>query len=126
MRRHLCVLLPALLVIGCSSGPEIQSTSRLTLVEGDAVLPAPNRSDLGAPDRISLIGPLDTIEVKIFGVPELSGQMQVDGGGRIAMPLIGTLGLAVGAAIVGAGWLTTVRGLLRSARQGHAGRPRVA
>ena len=91
MRRHLCVLLPALLVIGCSSGPEIQSTSRLTLVEGDAVLPAPNRSDLGAPDRISLIGPLDTIEVKIFGVPELSGQMQVDGGGRIAMPLIGTL-----------------------------------
>ncbi|EMF26922.1 MFS transporter [Streptomyces pseudogriseolus] len=44
----------------------------------------------------------------------------------IAMPLIGTLGLAVGAAIVGAGWLTTVRGLLRSARQGHAGRPRVA
>lgn len=44
----------------------------------------------------------------------------------IAMPLIGGLGLAVGAAIVGAGWLTTVRGLLRSARQGHAGRPRVA
>ncbi|MFF5343206.1 MFS transporter [Streptomyces althioticus] len=44
----------------------------------------------------------------------------------IAMPLIGGLGLAVGAAIVGAGWLTTVRGLLRSARHGHAGRPRVA
>ncbi|CAL9472179.1 MFS transporter [Streptomyces sp. DH-12] len=43
----------------------------------------------------------------------------------IAMPLIGTLGLAVGAAIVGTGWLTTVRGLLRSARQGHAGSPRV-
>lgn len=39
----------------------------------------------------------------------------------IAMPLIGGLGLAVGAAIVGAGWLTTVRGLLRSARQGTPG-----
>ncbi|MFJ9046939.1 MFS transporter [Streptomyces sp. NPDC102347] len=44
----------------------------------------------------------------------------------IAMPLIGGLGLAVGAVIVATGWLTTVRGLLRSARQGHAGRPRVA
>ncbi|MFD5376400.1 MFS transporter [Streptomyces griseoincarnatus] len=44
----------------------------------------------------------------------------------IAMPLIGGLGLAVGAAIVGTGWLTTIRGLLRSARQGHTGRPRVA
>src|SRR5690606_428935 len=47
--------------------------------------------DLGAPDRISLIGPLDTIEVNVFGVSELSREMQVDGSGRIAMPLIGTL-----------------------------------
>ncbi len=44
----------------------------------------------------------------------------------IAMPLIGPLGLAVGAAIVATGWLTTVRGLIRSARQGNAGRARVA
>ncbi|MEU1934544.1 MFS transporter [Streptomyces coeruleorubidus] len=44
----------------------------------------------------------------------------------IAMPLNGTLGLAVGAAIVGTGWLTTVRGLIGSARRGGATRPRVA
>jgi hypothetical protein len=43
----------------------------------------------------------------------------------IAMPLNGTLGLAVGAAIVAAGWLTTVRGLIASARHGGA-RARVA
>ncbi|MFF8099801.1 MFS transporter [Streptomyces sp. NPDC016640] len=44
----------------------------------------------------------------------------------IAMPLTGSLGLAAGAVIVAAGWLTTVRGLVRSARDGGAGRPRAA
>ncbi|MFE9098765.1 MFS transporter [Streptomyces sp. NPDC007264] len=44
----------------------------------------------------------------------------------IALPLNGVLGLAVGAAIVASGWLTTVRGLLASARRGGAPHPRVA
>ncbi|MCZ9342747.1 MFS transporter, partial [Streptomyces sp. TRM76130] len=42
----------------------------------------------------------------------------------IALPLNGTLGLAVGAAIVAAGWLGTVRRLAGSARYGSR-RPRV-
>lgn len=50
----------------------------------------------------------------------------VGGAIGIATPLIGPLGLAVGATIVGTGWLTTVRGLVRSARHGHTGRERVA
>ncbi|WP_407696857.1 MFS transporter [Streptomyces dysideae] len=44
----------------------------------------------------------------------------------IALPLNGTLGLLVGAGIVATGWLTTVRGLIRSARQGGTARPHVA
>ncbi|WP_406170700.1 MFS transporter [Streptomyces sp. NBC_00996] len=48
------------------------------------------------------------------------------GGIGIVLPLNGTLGLSVAAAIVAAGWLTTVRGLLSSARHGGAARPRVA
>ncbi|WP_225097938.1 MFS transporter [Streptomyces sp. CoH27] len=39
----------------------------------------------------------------------------------IVLPLDGTVGLLVGAAFVAAGWLTTVKGLLASAR--HGGRP---
>ncbi|MBN8849639.1 MAG: polysaccharide export protein [Sphingomonas sp.] len=54
-------------------------------------LPAPNRQDLTAPDRPALIGPLDTIQVDVFNVPELSREMQVDASGRIAMPLAGTI-----------------------------------
>ncbi|OIK04007.1 MFS transporter [Streptomyces monashensis] len=40
----------------------------------------------------------------------------------IVLPLDGTVGLLVGAAFVAVGWLTTLRGLLASAR--HGGRPR--
>ncbi|MEV7885888.1 MFS transporter [Streptomyces sp. NPDC002817] len=44
----------------------------------------------------------------------------------IVMPLNGSLGLSVAAAIVAVGWLTTVKGLLSSARHGGAPRTRVA
>ncbi|WBY07967.1 polysaccharide export protein [Sphingomonas sp. 7/4-4] len=44
-----------------------------------------------AADRPALIGPLDTIQVDVFNVPELSREMQVDASGRISMPLAGTI-----------------------------------
>nr|WP_071659197.1 MULTISPECIES: MFS transporter [Streptomyces] len=44
----------------------------------------------------------------------------------IVMPLNGTAGLAVAATIVAAGWLTTLRGLLASARHGGRAHARVA
>lgn len=75
----------------CAERAPLVSTDSLTVVEDAYGLPAPERADLIAPDRLSLIGPLDTIQVDVFGVPELSREMQVDGGGRISMPLIGTL-----------------------------------
>ncbi len=66
------------------------STAQLTVVD-DRVLPPPARQDLTADDRPALIGPLDTIFVSVFNVPELSREMQVDASGRISMPLIGTI-----------------------------------
>jgi hypothetical protein len=44
----------------------------------------------------------------------------------ISLPLNGVLGLVVGAAIVAAGWLPTVRGLLASARRGGTERRQAA
>ncbi|MDN3023381.1 MFS transporter [Streptomyces sp. S.PB5] len=44
----------------------------------------------------------------------------------IVMPLNGSLGLSVAGAIVAVGWVTTVRGLLSSARHGGAPKARVA
>lgn len=70
---------------------ELVSNERLTVVEGSNILPEPGRGDLTAPDRPSLIGPLDTIQVDVFNVPDLSREMQVDASGRISMPLAGTI-----------------------------------
>ncbi len=44
----------------------------------------------------------------------------------IVLPLKGSFGLLVGAAIVAVGWLTTVKGLIGSARHGGHSRPDVA
>lgn len=88
------ILVPMIISIGlagCAGTPPPQSSAALTVVPDSQGLPAPNRGDLAAADRPALIGPLDTISVDIFNVPELSREMQVDASGRIAMPLIGTI-----------------------------------
>ncbi len=40
------------------------------------------------------IGAEDTVKVSVFGVPELSQEYRVDGGGRIMMPLIGAVAVS--------------------------------
>mgnify|MGYP002777992910 CR=1 FL=1 len=89
--RNLGLIGCALMLASCAGQAPLQTTERLTVISGDDALPAPDRSDLTAPDRLALIGPLDTISVDVFGISELSREMQVDASGRIAMPLIGTL-----------------------------------
>jgi polysaccharide export outer membrane protein len=88
----LCLTLAVLLALSaCAEREPIQSSARLTVVENAEGLPAPDRSDLTAPPRAALIGPLDTITVDVFNVPELTREVQVDASGGISMPLIGTL-----------------------------------
>lgn len=109
MRFPILVLCLTLAATGCGAPPPPQSSSSLTVVEGTNGLPPPDRGDLTAADRPALIGPLDTIEVSVFGINDLDREMQVDASGRIAMPLAGTidargktaeeLGLAIEAAL---------------------------
>ena len=91
MFRYACALILAAAVASCGGGAKIVSTERLTVVRDATALPAPERQDLVAPDRLALIGPLDILAVDVFGVPDFTRQVQVDAGGRIAMPLIGTI-----------------------------------
>jgi polysaccharide biosynthesis/export protein len=91
MRFPIPVLCLALAVTACGAPERIQSSGSLTVVEMSGVLPPPNRGDLTAADRPALIGPLDTIEVSVFGISDLDREMQVDASGRIAMPLAGTI-----------------------------------
>lgn len=91
MRQVFTVLLMALAVTGCASRVTMVSGPGLTVVPDSTALPAPGRQDLTAADRPALIGPLDTIQVDVFNIEELTRELQVDAGGRIAMPLIGTV-----------------------------------
>lgn len=91
MRRIYPVMLFAVALCGCANKIPLESTSQLTVVRDASALPAPDRRDLTAADRPALIGPLDTILVDVFNVPDLSRELQVDASGRIAMPLAGTI-----------------------------------
>lgn len=84
-------LLFATALSACGGREPLVSTPRLTVVPDSAGLPAPNRGDLTAADRPALIGPLDTIQIDVFNVPDLSREIQVDASGRISMPLVGTV-----------------------------------
>lgn len=91
MRKIFAALLVPLALAGCAGHEPITSTATLTVVPDTAALPAPERTDLVAADRPALIGPLDTIVVEVFNIPDLNREMQVDASGRIAMPLAGTI-----------------------------------
>ncbi|VXC47836.1 polysaccharide biosynthesis/export family protein [Sphingomonas sp. AX6] len=90
LRAFFLTISGLVLLGGCARNEPIQSTADLTVVEM-AVLPAPGREDLVAPDRPSFIGPLDTINVEVFNVTELTRDIVVDSGGRVTMPLVGTI-----------------------------------
>ncbi|WP_231726097.1 MULTISPECIES: polysaccharide biosynthesis/export family protein [unclassified Sphingomonas] len=60
------------------------------MVETEA-LPEPTRGDLVAADRPALVGPLDTIGIDVYGISDLSLEVQIDASGRISMPLAGTI-----------------------------------
>ena len=91
MRRICLTFLVAFALVACGGRQPLQSTAQLTVVPDSTLLPAPGRGDLTVADRPSLIGPLDTIQVDVFNVPDLSREMQVDASGRISMPLAGTI-----------------------------------
>ncbi|WP_294268346.1 polysaccharide biosynthesis/export family protein [uncultured Sphingomonas sp.] len=91
MRFPISIICLGLAVAACGHREPLRSSGSLTVVEGANVLPPPNRGDLTAADRPALIGPLDTIDVGVFGIPDLDREMQVDSSGRIAMPLAGTI-----------------------------------
>lgn len=91
MRNLLIALILSASLGGCGGRLKLESSNSLTVVRDSSELPAPNRQDLIAADRPALIGPLDTIQVYVFNIPDLDREMQVDASGRIAMPLAGTI-----------------------------------
>ncbi|HEX8415375.1 MAG TPA: polysaccharide biosynthesis/export family protein [Sphingomicrobium sp.] len=91
MRKFFVAVMAASVLAGCGGREPLVSSPRLTVVQDNTTLPAPERGDLIAGDRPALIGPLDTIQIEVFNVPDLSREMQIDASGRISMPLVGMI-----------------------------------
>ncbi len=65
-------------------------TGRIDIVSADS-LPEPTRDDLSRGQRIHLLGPFDRVAIEVFGLPELSRQVQLDANGQIGLPLAGQI-----------------------------------
>lgn len=74
---------------GCAAGPAGEDPS-IELAQLEA-LPAPGPTDYALPESISRVRPLDRLKIDVFGVEDLSRELQVDVDGRLDFPLIGAV-----------------------------------
>jgi polysaccharide biosynthesis/export protein len=84
----LCGALAMVAIPGCADkrgGPIPYSVSKFGQPD------APTVASLGSGYRIA---PMDTVSVKVFKMPDLSGDYEVDLTGQLSMPLIGNVGAA--------------------------------
>ncbi len=89
-RLAIASLTAACLLAGCGSRPQLTSTPTLQVTDGKS-LPAPTGDDLVGETRAYLIGPFDRLSVDVYGVPDLSKQVQADASGKIQLPLVGEI-----------------------------------
>jgi polysaccharide export outer membrane protein len=82
------ILLSAL---GACAGNRTYAADPQIQLAGTDGLPAPGVSDIYGRQRPYLIGPLDKLDIKVFGVEDLSLKVQTDASGRISMPLAGVI-----------------------------------
>jgi polysaccharide biosynthesis/export protein len=85
----------ALMVLGgCADQPALGDKRMPLAVTQMTSLPPPSGADLVASVTPYHIGPYDKLVIAVFGVPDLSGELQTDAAGRLSMPLVGVLDAA--------------------------------
>lgn len=84
----------AILASGCARSTKFDPAKVSAATVTDS-LGKPGPADIVAGRREYLIGPYDKLGVQVFGVDELNREAQVDAGGNLSLPLIGSV-LAAG------------------------------
>ena len=90
---RLLALLCIAVLSGCASNDYApgSSVTRIAATE----LPPPAPVDTVVAGRAYYIGPFDQLTISVFGIEELTArEVQVDAGGRLSFPLVGTLDVA--------------------------------
>lgn len=84
-----CSILLALAGLGGCGGKRIPIGGAGLQVVSTEALPQPGAADYRAAGRPSYLGAFDKLRVDVFGVEDLTREIQVDAGGRFTFPLIG-------------------------------------
>ena len=90
MIKRLSFLLTTFFLAACA-GPTILGESPNVTVVSSEGLPEPTRVDLLSSNRPYLIGPFDKLKIDVFGIDDLSKDVQIDASGRLSFPLIGVV-----------------------------------
>lgn len=77
----------------CTANGPIATTPNITQAS-DGVLPAPELADLFSATRPYYIGPFDKLNIDVFGIEDLTKDVQIDASGRLSFPLVGVLNAA--------------------------------
>lgn len=94
VRNKLVVLASTLALASCAGTPRLGGDPGLKITAA-ADLPAPVPADLFAETRPIYVGPLDKLEIDVFGIPELSKrEVQVAADGTMSFPMAGTVSVA--------------------------------
>ena len=89
----LALALTASGLAGCATG-QLPPSPSISHLEDLSAVPAPDALTMFERVRPYRIGPLDLLSYTVFGVDGLNGQLQVDSGGKISIPLAGSLTVA--------------------------------
>lgn len=89
MLRRLSILLLFLMLPACGQ-TVLGGSPDVTIVSSEG-LPEPTRNDLLSSNRPYLIGPFDKLKIDVFGIEDLSREVQIDASGRLSFPLIGVV-----------------------------------
>lgn len=89
MNRVLSAAPLLIALAACSSDPRLGEGPETTVVQVKTDLPPPMADDVVTSGTPFLIGPYDKIDIRVFGVQDLSGEVVADGSGRVSVPLLG-------------------------------------
>ena len=90
MTYRLTALSMLVMLAGCAGPGALGQSSSVQVVDAGS-LPEPTRSDLLAANRPYLIGPFDKLTIDVFGIEDLTKEVQIDASGRLSFPLIGVV-----------------------------------
>lgn len=90
MMKYLSIILLSIAISGCGGPSQLGGSPDVTVLSSEG-LPEPTRVDQQSSNRPYLIGPFDKLKIDVFGIEDLSKEVQIDASGRLSFPLIGVV-----------------------------------